>query len=335
MPPAEGALPPWMESFLASLRVAPPPFQPEPGPPGRGYAELNRRSADLGNYLDQPAARPEVAATAERSLAPVPMERAVPLRMSPATPMAAQARTRGRLERRARVDAERGVNFSELTEETRTPTSTIRVGVLDRVPRPVSSSDVEREMNQGVSREMAALLDTIAEAEGTSILPAGGWGSIWGDTPRGAGDRRFTDFSRHPGRFFPGPDGPSSAAGRYQITNTTYQDAARQLGITDFTPASQTRIAAHLAQQAYGPGLERDLRDPSKWEDIARRLSPVWASLPFHPTQRRFSMDQFSRVLQERLGRRTEASPREPMDFIAPHGAGPSFLPQRRAEPLR
>lgn len=329
-------LPPWLQSFLQSLSVR--PFQREPNRTERGYAELNRQNEDFVNYAQAPTARPEVAETADRvTLAQAP--RPIPTDGGP-LPLIAQANTRRRLEERARARAASGAQFEPGSQRFRLgPASSVEVGVHDRRPRPVSDRDVEMEMNQGVSREMAALLDTIAEAEGTTGLPGGGYGSIWGDTPRGDGSRRFTDFSQHPNQLFPGPDGPSSAAGRFQITGSTYRNIADRLGIADFSPQSQTRMAAFLAQDAYGPTLERDLADPTKWEDIARRLSPVWASLPFHPTQRRISTEQFSSMLRERLNNRIAGSPRDASEFISPRlrtrpRPAPAFLPQSRGRPI-
>lgn len=128
----------------------------------------------------------------------------------------------------------------------------------------------------GMSPWAKALLDTIAGTESP------GYNVIYGG-------RRFSDFSRHPGVNVPISSGPnvgktSSAAGRYQFLGSTWDQQARKLGLTDFSPASQDIAAWDLAKTAYGSrtgrDLERDLQDPSMLGQIGTALSPVWTSLP-------------------------------------------------------
>jgi len=59
------------------------------------------------------------------------------------------------------------------------------------------------------------------------------------------GGSRFDDFSRHPNIVgLRTAEGPSTAAGKYQITGTTYRDFAPRLGINDFSPESQVSSCA-------------------------------------------------------------------------------------------
>lgn len=123
-----------------------------------------------------------------------------------------------------------------------------------------------------MTKEEAALLDAIARTES-----AGDWNVIYGGS-------KFDDYSKHPAKFVTITSGPnkgkkSSAAGKYQITKTTYDAVAPKLGITDFSPESQQKIALYLAREKYGPDLARDLA-AGKAADAAAKLAGVWTSLP-------------------------------------------------------
>ena len=72
-------------------------------------------------------------------------------------------------------------------------------------------------------------------------------------TPKGGAE--FSGYGQHPRIFEPGPAGPSSAAGKYQITATTYED----LGGGSFTPEAQDEMAARLAVRDYKARTNRDL----------------------------------------------------------------------------
>lgn len=123
--------------------------------------------------------------------------------------------------------------------------------------------------------EAHALLEAIAGPESK-----GAWNVIYGG-------QKFADFSKHPRTFVTIQSGPnkgkkSSAAGKFQITASSYDRVAPKLGITDFSPESQQKIAWQLAQEQYGPSLAADLRsgDPQTLARVARKLAPVWTSLP-------------------------------------------------------
>lgn len=121
--------------------------------------------------------------------------------------------------------------------------------------------------------EARGLLDAIAAAESK-----GSWNTIYGGGT-------FDDYSAHPRQYVTITSGPnkgkkSSAAGKFQILASTYDEVAPKLGITDFSPESQEKIAWYLANQAYGPGLTEALRDPAQYGQIGKKLSGVWTSLP-------------------------------------------------------
>ncbi|HEV2186384.1 MAG TPA: hypothetical protein VGR70_04210, partial [Stellaceae bacterium] len=127
-------------------------------------------------------------------------------------------------------------------------------------------------VNTDIPPEGRALLDSIAgpESHGRYDLRY---------TPGGGAP--FTDFSQHPNIAEPGPEGPSTAAGRYQIVKTTWDKFAPQVGANDFQPASQDAVGWAVAQSAYkqqtGGDLLQALKD-GKLDQVqdALRKSRQW-----------------------------------------------------------
>jgi muramidase (phage lysozyme) len=82
------------------------------------------------------------------------------------------------------------------------------------------------------------------------------------------GGQTFSDFSKHPNVRVRQKDGSiSTAAGRYQFTNSTWKDTIAKYNtnnpsdpITDFSPASQDKAALFLANQDYKRRSGRDLQ---------------------------------------------------------------------------
>ena len=114
-------------------------------------------------------------------------------------------------------------------------------------------------------------LDAIAQAEGTSKH---GYNTMFGGT-------KFDDLSAHPNKKVPftqtdGKENLSSAAGRYQFINPTWQDVSKQLGLTDFSPESQDAAAVFLMQRA---GALDDIMAGND-EAAMNKLGSTWASLP-------------------------------------------------------
>lgn len=94
------------------------------------------------------------------------------------------------------------------------------------------------------------------------------------------GGSSFSDFSRHPAVVgLRTKEGPSTAAGRYQITKTTYDDVAPRLGITDFSQKSQDLIAAELIRRK---GALEDILS-GNFDSAINKLGGTWASLPSSP----------------------------------------------------
>src|SRR5690349_650237 len=96
--------------------------------------------------------------------------------------------------------------------------------------------------------EAYALLDAISgpESKGSYNVRYGG--------------AHFDSYDDHPRIHKKITSGPnkaktSSAAGRYQITETTWNRIQPILGLPDFSPESQDKAAWYLAQQDYGRNL--------------------------------------------------------------------------------
>ena len=91
--------------------------------------------------------------------------------------------------------------------------------------------------------------------------------------------RQFSDLSKHPALKNTGGGYTSDAAGAYQFLSTTYNPAAKALGITDFSPESQEKVGKYLAQQR---GLDVDKVHTTKESFLKAldKISPEWASMP-------------------------------------------------------
>jgi len=94
------------------------------------------------------------------------------------------------------------------------------------------------------------------------------------------GGSKFSDFRAHPRVVgLRTAEGPSTAAGKYQIVGSTYDEVAPKLGIRDFTPDSQDRIAVELIRRK---GALEDVRN-GNFDAAIGKLGGTWASLPSSP----------------------------------------------------
>jgi muramidase (phage lysozyme) len=116
-----------------------------------------------------------------------------------------------------------------------------------------------------LSANARALLDTIARAEGTA--GSDGYRTMFTG-------RLFGDLSRHPRQLNSSNGLSSDAAGRYQFLSTTWDGVAKQLGLSDFSPASQDRAALELVRRR---GVDPDA---PLTKEALNKLAPEWASLP-------------------------------------------------------
>lgn len=150
----------------------------------------------------------------------------------------------------------------------------------------------ETEVSDAVKNpNVRAFLDMLAFAEGTSGKD--GYRMLFGGG-------KFSDFSRHPDKciaFFNKQKGRrdcSTAAGRYQILDKT----AANLGMKDFTPASQDKAAVALIRQA---GALADV-EAGRLEEAVGKVRRTWASLPGAGyRQPEKNMEELRRVFDERL----------------------------------
>ncbi len=91
--------------------------------------------------------------------------------------------------------------------------------------------------------------------------------------------KQFSDMSRHPAQINSANGLSSDAAGAYQFLSTTYNPAAKALGITDFSPDSQEKVGKYLAQQR---GMNTDIvhTDKASFLKSLDKIAPEWASMP-------------------------------------------------------
>ena len=91
--------------------------------------------------------------------------------------------------------------------------------------------------------------------------------------------KQFSDLSRHPAQINSANGLSSDAAGAYQFLSTTYNPAAKALGITDFSPQSQEKVGKYLAQQR---GMNTDIvhTDKASFLKSLDKIAPEWASMP-------------------------------------------------------
>lgn len=109
------------------------------------------------------------------------------------------------------------------------------------------------------------------------------------------GGGRFSDFSQHPRIVgLRTKEGPSTAAGDYQITASTYDDVAPKIGVTGFTPADQRAIAVELIRRK---GALEDING-GDFNSAINKLGSTWASLPSSPySQPKKSWDETNKML--------------------------------------
>jgi len=95
------------------------------------------------------------------------------------------------------------------------------------------------------------------------------------------GGKQMTDFSRHPNirakfKETTGKENVTTAAGKYQFLNSTWNGLQKQLDLKDFSPQSQDLAAIELLKQSKSLG---DIVAGNFGQAI-EKTGKVWASLP-------------------------------------------------------
>ena len=117
---------------------------------------------------------------------------------------------------------------------------------------------------------MRKMLNLIASSEGVKH----GYNTLFGN-------QQFSNLGTHPNvrKAFKQTDGTTNyttAAGRYQFLNGTWNNLAKQYGFRDFSPQSQDLGAIALIA---GRGALDDVLN-GRWESAIGKLGKEWASLP-------------------------------------------------------
>ena len=123
-----------------------------------------------------------------------------------------------------------------------------------------------------------AFLDMLAWSEGTSThrkTKCNGYDVIVSGV---SSPQTFTDFSRHPNVLvLVNKSGlKSTAAGRYQLLYRYWVAYCKQLGLSDFTPETQDKIAIQQIKERKALRLIEE----GHLAEAIKRCANIWASLP-------------------------------------------------------
>lgn len=148
-----------------------------------------------------------------------------------------------------------------------------------------------------------AFLDTIADAEGVRHGYRTGFGNEFLD-----------DLSDHPRtrKEFTQTDGQknlSSAAGRYQFLEDTWDDVSGRLGLADFTERNQDLGALELIRRR---GVLDEIAQ-GKFDNAFSKLGVTWASLPSSPYKQPKQSNKFvTDALANHIARHTGETSEKP-----------------------
>ena len=122
-----------------------------------------------------------------------------------------------------------------------------------------------------ISTNRTAFLTMIAVSEGTEQLGDHGYNVL-------CGGGLFHGYVDHPRKLIKLPKLgiESSAAGRYQIKDGIYDFYKQVLGVPDFSPASQDKIALHLIKECHA----LEVIDAGHINHALMLCKSRWASLP-------------------------------------------------------
>ena len=124
-----------------------------------------------------------------------------------------------------------------------------------------------------------AMLDTIAFAEST--MNDQGYQTQFGF-------QYFNDLTDHPRRIICKKSNGdwlcSSAAGRYQIIQKTWDRVAKKINAHNFSPYEQDRAAVHLLEKSDALArIKKGFLSFTQFKKVLSLINPIWASLPGSP----------------------------------------------------
>lgn len=150
------------------------------------------------------------------------------------------------------------------------------------------------QYNALLNSETKAFLDTIAWAETGSAGTEGYKALVF--------KGKFKSFATHPKikqcALIKGRHICSDAAGRYQMMGFNWDNLSPKLGLNDFSPASQDRMALELIRQKNAI----DDVAAGRFEVAACKVGGIWASFPCNSYQQNpKSMAQLKIFYQQQL----------------------------------
>lgn len=159
-----------------------------------------------------------------------------------------------------------GIGTDDLPQQTNTPLENLMISTQQLAGSFTSDAPAVAPSVAAANRR--AFLDMIAYAEGADYNVIFGGGT-------------FSSFADHPRQLIPFTDGAgrrlkSSAAGRYQFLQGTWDTLKARLGLPDFGPASQDAAALELIREK---GALADV-DAGRFTTAVNKVAKVWASLP-------------------------------------------------------
>jgi tape measure domain-containing protein len=183
-------------------------------------------------------------------------------------------------------------------------------------PPPPQSSSISKgltprgqELSQHLNNpRVKAFLDVIAYAEGTAKMPNQGYNTLFGHG-------QFSSFADHPRQRIPFGSTSSSASGRYQIMDFTWNEEKAKLGLKDFSPVSQDLVA--LSRILMRGGLDELLKGDIRGAINATRKE--WASFPGanYPGQGMKRMEDLLKVYDQSLRKYQPNAPRTQSELDA------------------
>jgi tape measure domain-containing protein len=166
-----------------------------------------------------------------------------------------------------------------------------------------------QELSQHLNNpRVKAFLDIIAYAEGTAKMPNQGYNTLFGHG-------QFSSFADHPRQRIPFGSTSSSASGRYQIMDFTWDEEKAKLGLKDFSPVSQDLVA--LSRILMRGGLDELLKGNIRGAINATRKE--WASFPGanYPGQGMKRMEDLLKVYEQSLRKYQLNAPRTQAELDA------------------